>query len=103
MSEVSTNAFTQLLESIENKTARIGVVGLGYVGLPLIDAFVNVGFETIGFDVDNAKVSASGASTAKVNVNQDLEAESSGVSNVIYRGTADVHIDTSGSGTVRED
>ena len=38
------------------KAARIGVVGLGYVGLPLAKAFVDAGFATIGFDVDSQKV-----------------------------------------------
>ncbi|MCA9246003.1 MAG: nucleotide sugar dehydrogenase, partial [Planctomycetales bacterium] len=33
-----------------------GVVGLGYVGLPLIQAFVGAGFQTLGFDVDQSKV-----------------------------------------------
>ena len=41
---------------LENKTATIGIVGLGYVGLPLIQAFVNAGFRTIGFDVDGSKI-----------------------------------------------
>lgn len=39
-----------------DKSARIGVVGLGYVGLPLIQAFVKAGFRTMGFDVDQGKV-----------------------------------------------
>jgi len=34
----------------------VAVVGLGYVGLPLISAFVNAGFKTLGFDVDGKKV-----------------------------------------------
>lgn len=41
---------------IENGTARIGVVGLGYVGLPLIVEFGLKGFEGIGFEVDKSKV-----------------------------------------------
>ena len=45
-----------LQEAIERKTATVGVVGLGYVGLPLIRAFVDAGFRTMGFDVDSAKV-----------------------------------------------
>lgn len=45
-----------LERAIENKTARVGVVGLGYVGLPLIQAFVAAGYKTLGFDVDAAKV-----------------------------------------------
>jgi UDP-N-acetyl-D-glucosamine dehydrogenase len=45
-----------LLLAIQNKTAKVGVIGLGYVGLPLIDAFVNKGFTCIGYDVDTKKV-----------------------------------------------
>src|SRR5438093_5441051 len=45
-----------LAEKIADKRARIGVIGLGYVGLPLIRAFVRAGFKTLGFDVDQAKV-----------------------------------------------
>ena len=45
-----------LEQSIQNKTAKVGVIGLGYVGLPLIRAFIAAGFRTMGFDVDQAKV-----------------------------------------------
>src|SRR5438105_2753025 len=45
-----------LLRSIAEKTATVGVVGLGYVGLPLLRAFYEAGFRTMGFDVDGAKV-----------------------------------------------
>lgn len=47
-----------LKSAIDGKSAVIGVIGLGYVGLPLIDAFVTAGFRAIGFDVDQAKVDA---------------------------------------------
>jgi UDP-N-acetyl-D-glucosamine dehydrogenase len=47
---------TQLKDRIHNKTALIGIIGLGYVGLPLIRAFVKAGFKTLGFDVDPKKV-----------------------------------------------
>ncbi len=50
------STFAALLEKIQNKTAKIGIVGLGYVGLPLIRAFANAGFNTIGYDVDQKKV-----------------------------------------------
>ena len=46
----------QLLERIESRSARIGVIGLGYVGLPLALEFVEKGFSVVGFDVDPAKV-----------------------------------------------
>jgi UDP-N-acetyl-D-glucosamine dehydrogenase len=45
-----------LLKRIEDRTALVGVIGLGYVGLPLIQAFTAAGFRTIGFDVDQQKV-----------------------------------------------
>jgi UDP-N-acetyl-D-glucosamine dehydrogenase len=40
----------------ESRTARIGVVGLGYVGLPLALLFVEEGFPVTGFDIDNTKI-----------------------------------------------
>src|SRR5690349_17477393 len=49
---------TTLHEKIERITARVGVIGLGYVGLPLMRAFYQAGFPVIGFDVDPAKVQA---------------------------------------------
>ena len=45
-----------LAEKIQDKSALIGVIGLGYVGLPLISAFVNKGFKCLGYDVDQKKV-----------------------------------------------
>ncbi len=42
--------------AIRQKTAKVGVIGLGYVGLPLIRTFVAAGFQTLGFDVDAAKI-----------------------------------------------
>ncbi len=46
----------QLREYIQEKQATVGIVGLGYVGLPLIHAFVSAGFRCLGFDVDQNKV-----------------------------------------------
>lgn len=47
---------TQLEHSIRAKTATVGIIGLGYVGLPLIRAFVSQDFSAQGFDVDQSKV-----------------------------------------------
>ena len=47
---------SQLIERFRSKTATIGVVGLGYVGLPLILRFSQVGFRVLGFDIDPSKV-----------------------------------------------
>uniref|UniRef100_A0A7C4LP16 Nucleotide sugar dehydrogenase n=1 Tax=Schlesneria paludicola TaxID=360056 RepID=A0A7C4LP16_9PLAN len=46
----------RLAQLIASKQARIGVIGLGYVGLPLVRAFTAAGFRCLGFDVDQAKV-----------------------------------------------
>jgi len=45
-----------LKTAIAGKSATIGVVGLGYVGIPLIQAFIKAGFNTMGFDIDQSKV-----------------------------------------------
>src|SRR5882757_5503899 len=45
-----------LLSRIADKSAVVGVIGLGYVGLPLLATFHRAGFATIGFDVDPAKI-----------------------------------------------
>jgi UDP-N-acetyl-D-glucosamine dehydrogenase len=46
----------ELLAKINKKNIRVGVIGLGYVGLPLIRAFVSAGFSVIGYDTDQSKV-----------------------------------------------
>ena len=48
----------ELPRNIKNKSrdAHIGVIGLGYVGLPLVNAFIEGGFQVTGFDIDRAKI-----------------------------------------------
>ena len=48
----------QLLERIASRKAVVGIVGLGYVGLPLMLRFSEVGYRVLGFDIDAAKVKA---------------------------------------------
>ena len=48
--------FEALKGKIQNKTARVGIVGLGYVGLPLAVEFANAGFTVTGIDVLQSKV-----------------------------------------------
>src|SRR5882762_4944093 len=45
----------QIIALIKAKRARVGVVGLGYVGLPLLTEFARAGFQAIGFEVDAGK------------------------------------------------
>ena len=47
-----------LIESIRRRDARCGIIGLGYVGLPLALEFARAGFRTTGIDVDPSKVDA---------------------------------------------
>ena len=48
----------ELQEKFKNKTALVGVVGLGYVGLPICVAACEVGLKVLGLDVDTAKADA---------------------------------------------
>lgn len=48
----------QLLTKIDNRTAKVAIIGLGYVGLPLAVAFAENGFHVVGVDVDQRKVEA---------------------------------------------
>ncbi len=56
MSTVSPSPSQATLDKIEQKTALVGVVGLGYVGLPLIHAFIRGGLKCIGYDIDQSKI-----------------------------------------------
>ena len=47
---------TRLIQKIDERLAIVGIVGMGYVGLPLAVAFAQAGFQVIGVDVDRAKV-----------------------------------------------
>jgi UDP-N-acetyl-D-glucosamine dehydrogenase len=47
---------SRLLAAIGDRSARVGVIGLGYVGLPLVELFAGKGFPVLGLDIDQAKV-----------------------------------------------
>jgi len=46
----------KLLERLNSKTAKIGIFGLGYIGLPLALVYCKQGYEVLGFDIDNHKI-----------------------------------------------
>lgn len=50
------NHYSSLLESIETNNAKVGIIGLGYVGLPTAYFHLKKGFETIGFDLSQDKI-----------------------------------------------
>jgi UDP-N-acetyl-D-glucosamine dehydrogenase len=60
--QVSTTEFEALADEFvarcEDRSLVIGILGLGYVGLPLAEAFLKEGFTVMGFDVDKAKIDA---------------------------------------------
>jgi UDP-N-acetyl-D-glucosamine dehydrogenase len=71
----------ELIAKLRNHTAQVGVIGLGYVGLPLVVELAEVGFTCIGMDVDERKVKALGAGESYI---PDVPSEQ--VSNVVKAG-----------------
>lgn len=78
-----------LQEKIAGKTAVIGVIGLGYVGLPLIRAFTRAGFKTMGFDVDQTKVDKLKAGKSYIK-HIDSAAISKLINDKVFEPTADM-------------
>lgn len=79
---------TELQQKIEDKSALVGVIGLGYVGLPLISAFTNAGLRCIGYDVDTNKVNSLSAGESYI---QHISSEQ--VQDWNARGVLDVTAD----------
>lgn len=50
--------FQSLIRKIQQREAVIGVIGMGYVGLPVSEAFCSAGFRVLGFDLDDARLAA---------------------------------------------
>ena len=57
MSTAATTTLSELKKTVETRQARIGIVGMGYVGLPLALLFSGEGFAVTGFDIEERKVS----------------------------------------------
>jgi UDP-N-acetyl-D-glucosamine dehydrogenase len=58
MADAVASEVAQFIQKIENRSARIGIIGMGYVGLPLALLFSEERFAITGFDIDGKKVSA---------------------------------------------
>jgi len=76
------SAATQLLERIRDTRARIGIIGMGYVGLPLAVEFAKAGFDVTGFDVDQVKIAHVNAGTSYI-----PDVPESELSEVVGKGT----------------
>ncbi len=61
MAEIMNSVAADLLSRIEDCRAKVGIIGLGYVGLPLAHALHQGGLPIIGFDIDQSKIDAIGA------------------------------------------
>jgi len=57
MADVAASGATQFIQKVENRSSRIGIIGMGYVGLPLALLFSEERFAVTGFDIDEKKVS----------------------------------------------
>lgn len=72
---------TEIIRLLENKSARVGVIGLGYVGLPLVTEFAGKGLKATGFEVDESKV-------ARINAGESYigDVESSLIKKIVDAG-----------------
>lgn len=78
----------QLIGKITDKTATIGIIGLGYVGLPLMLRFTEAGYRVIGFDIDQAKIDTLHKGESYI---RHISADSIGsaVTSGLFKGTTD--------------
>ncbi|MHC4732680.1 MAG: NAD(P)-binding domain-containing protein, partial [Planctomycetota bacterium] len=56
-SDATPSPAARLRQRLDDRTATVAVVGLGYVGLPLVRALHDTGYRVIGYDADPAKIS----------------------------------------------
>lgn len=69
------SSFETLRAEIEERTAEIGVIGLGYVGLPLAVTVAQAGFAVTGFDIDPSKIARLDAGTSYIDTVGDADLE----------------------------
>ena len=77
-----------LIDKINDKSAKVGVIGLGYVGLPLAIEFTNAGYKVTGIDVDDKKVKSINSGKNYIKDVDDTILENA-VKNKLLRSTSD--------------
>ena len=78
----------ELIKKIDDKSAKIGVIGLGYVGLPLAMEFANANYQVLGIDIDQNKINSLNNGENFINDVDDEELESA-VKKGLLKGTTD--------------
>src|SRR6516164_7748223 len=84
-----TDAFVSLERRIKTKQARFGVIGLGYVGLPLALTLNEAGFDVTGIDIDTNRVDAIVAGRSYITDISDRELKKAAAANR-FRATTDL-------------
>lgn len=77
-----------LIDKINDKSARVGVIGLGYVGLPLAIEFTNAGYKVTGIDVDDKKIKSINSAKNYIKDVDDTTLENA-VKNELLSSTSD--------------
>ena len=77
-----------LIKKIDTRSAKIGVIGLGYVGLPLAMEFINAGFQVTGIDIDENKISSLNDGENYINDVNDKELKNA-IDKRLLRGSND--------------
>ncbi len=77
-----------LIKKIDDKSAKIGVIGLGYVGLPLAMEFANANYQVLGIDIDQNKINSLNNGENYINDVDDEELKSA-VKKGLLKGTTD--------------
>lgn len=81
----NTSLVSEFLTALAQRRARIGVIGLGYVGLPLLEAFSRAGFAVTGIDVDPRKIAALQAGQSYIqDIPDDFVARLNGLPGTVF-------------------